>query len=77
MAMSRSIGGSSLTIVVADHDVALGDRLEPRDHAQRRRLAAARRADQHDELLVLDLERDALHRMEIGVVLVHLPDRYI
>ena len=41
---------------VADVDLAAGDFLEPGDHPQRRRFAAARRADQHDELAVGDLE---------------------
>ena len=30
--------------------------LEPRDHAERGRLAAARRPDEHDELAVVDLQ---------------------
>src|SRR4030088_125409 len=49
---------------VADPDVAARDVLEARNHAQRRRLAAARRADQGHELLVGNLEIDVLHRME-------------
>ena len=44
---------------VVDHPVADADRasaqlLEPRDHAQRRRLAAARGTDEHHELVVVD-----------------------
>ena len=39
-----------------DRDPALGDLLEPGDHAQERRLAAAGGADEDDELAVLDLE---------------------
>ena len=49
---------------VADGDLAVGDLVEPGDHAQDRGLAAARRADQHHELAVLDLQRhlaDGLH----------------
>ncbi len=42
-----------------DRDLAVGDVLEAGDHAQGRRLAAARRADQHDEFLVGDVEVDA------------------
>ena len=42
--MSRSFGGTRLTTRVADRDLALADLLEPGDHAQQRRLAAARRA---------------------------------
>ena len=49
--------------VAADPDLAAGDLLQPGDHAQRGGLAAAGRADQHDELLVGDLEVDAVHRL--------------
>jgi hypothetical protein len=60
---------------VADQDVARADRLEPGDHAERRRLAAARRADQHDEFLVADLEIDVLHGVHhVAVALVQIPD---
>lgn len=34
----------------AERDAALGDALQPRDRAQQRRLAAARRADQHADV---------------------------
>jgi hypothetical protein len=50
---------------VADGDLAAGDLLEPGDHAQQRGLAAARRADQHDELAVLDVEADVFHGGDI------------
>ena len=42
--------------LVVDEDIALVDRLQPGDGAQRRRLAAAGRAEQHDEFLVGDGE---------------------
>ncbi len=45
---------------VADHDAALADVLESGQHAQRRRLAAARRTDEHHELAVLDVEVHAV-----------------
>ncbi len=45
---------------VADHDAALADVLETREHAQRGRLPAARRADEHHELAVLDVEAHAV-----------------
>ena len=38
---------------VADHDVAAGDRNEPGDEVEGRRLAAARRSDEGDELAVI------------------------
>jgi hypothetical protein len=43
---------------------ARGDVLEPGDQAQQRRLAAARRADEHRELAVLDLEIDAVDDLD-------------
>ena len=43
---------------VADENVAGGRRVEPGDHPQKRRFAAARGADQHDELAVLDRKVD-------------------
>jgi len=59
MAMSRSLGGTSLTTSPPIADVAVADLLETGDHAQGRALAAARRPDQDDELLVGDVEIDA------------------
>ena len=45
----------------ADRPGALGHLLEAGDHPQQRRLAAARRADEHDELAVEDREIDVVH----------------
>ena len=50
------LGGDIVDAAVADVEVALGDLLQPGDHAQRRRLAAARRPHQHQELVVNDLQ---------------------
>ena len=58
--MSRSLGSMSLTSAAVDQDRAAADLLEPGDHAQQRRLAAARRADQDQELAVGDVEADAV-----------------
>ena len=55
---------------LADPHFAGSDLLEPRHHAQRRRLAAARGPDQDQELLVADLEVDVLHGVKAGVVLL-------
>ena len=46
---------------LADLEHALGDLLEPRDHAQRRRLAASGRPDEDHELAVADVEVDVVH----------------
>lgn len=37
--------------------------LQPRDHAQQRGFAAARRADQHDEFVILDMQRDVVQHL--------------
>src|SRR5712671_4278948 len=61
---------------IADADITAADVLEARNHAQRRRLAAARRADQGHELLVGNLEIDVLHGVEQRtIMLVELAER--
>jgi hypothetical protein len=60
---------------IADPDVAAGDVLQPCDHAQRRRFAAAGRADQRHELLVGDLQVDVLYGVEQrAIMLVELAE---
>ena len=56
----------------ADRDRAVRDLLEARDHPQRRRLAAARRADEDEELAVADVEREVVDGLD--AVVVHLVD---
>ena len=56
MAMSRSFGGRSFTTRSPMRSSPLVMLLEPGDHAQRRRLAAAGGADEHEELAVGDVE---------------------
>ena len=53
--LRREIGHLTL----ADPDAARVDLLEPGEHAQRCRLSGARRADEHEELAVGDLESSA------------------
>ena len=58
---------------VADAELTRRDGLEARDHAQGRRLAAARRADEHEELAVGDVEVEVDHGGHpVGVDLRHL-----
>ena len=59
----------------ADIDVAGGDFLEARDHAQRRRLAAAGRTDQHDEFVIRNVEVDAAHDFDVIEALDHVTQR--
>ena len=54
--MFRSFGSRSLTTLAADAQLALGDVLEAHDHCEQRRLPAARRADEDEELAVADGE---------------------
>ena len=60
----------------SDRDLAVADLLQPGDHAQQRRLAAARRADQHAEFAVGDVDVDAANHVRRAEVLVHRADRY-
>ena len=56
--------------LAADPQLAVGDVLEPGDHPQRRRLPAARRADEDHELAVGDVEVQLLDGLEaVGVAL--------
>ena len=66
--------------LVADHQRAVGDVLEPGHHAQRGGLAASRRADEHQQLAVGDVDREVLEpdvtvRVDLGEVL-HLHRRH-
>src|SRR5207237_4507305 len=63
--------------VAADRYVAAGDLFETGDHAQGRALAAARGPDQHDELLVRDVEVDAANGQDFVVFLDDLAQRYL
>ena len=66
MAISRFDGATSVTSRVADQDAAAGDALQPRDHAQHGRLAAAGGADEDDELAMRDVEVDAVDDLDVA-----------
>ena len=61
---------------IADRDVRRGDLFQPGDHAQQGRLAAARRADQHDELAILDRNRHAVQNFGPAERLSHVANLY-
>jgi hypothetical protein len=67
---SGSIGGRSFTTASPMRISPEVISSRPGHHAQGRGLAAARRADQHQEFLVADLEVDVLHGVEAVVVLL-------
>ena len=56
-------------ILSVEADLPLGERLQPGDHPHGRGLAAARRADQHDEFPVRGHETEVLDRRDGAVML--------
>ena len=67
------LGRHVVDLASADRDRAAGDLLQPRDHAQQGRLAAARRADQDDEFAVLDIDIDAVDNLYAAERLFDVP----
>jgi hypothetical protein len=61
----------------ADPDRAARDALEARDHAQERRLSASRRAHEHDELAVGDIDIHPVHDGDRPVGLAQRADFYL
>src|SRR5579875_601755 len=59
------VGPDSRDVPTADVDRSLGRLLEAGDHPQRRRLAAARRADDREELAPVDLEVEGSDRLQV------------
>src|SRR3989449_7747371 len=57
-----------------EEDVAAVRRLEAGDHPERRRLAAARAADERDELARADVERQPVHRGGPGEALADVAE---
>src|SRR5207244_9725601 len=62
------LGGNVVHHALADHDAAFADGLDAGEHAKRGRLTAARRTDEHHELLVLDLDVEVIDDGEVGGV---------
>ena len=56
--MPRSSGGTSLTRAVVEPDLAVVGVIEAGDQPQQRRLAAARRTEEGEQLALLDREAD-------------------
>ena len=67
-------------VVVVEEDATRRRLDEPVDHAHRRRLATARRTDEHTDLAVVDLEAEVVHGdVPVGIALrdVLEPDHQI
>jgi hypothetical protein len=60
--------------LAVDHDLAAGDLFQSGQHAQQRALAAARGADQHDELAIGDVEADAVDNLDLAVGLLDVAE---
>ena len=76
MAISRSLGARSLTTMPDDFDLAAGNVLEARYHAQQRRFPASRRADQNDEFAVGNVDGNSVQHFNAAIVLANISDRY-
>ena len=82
--MSRSRGSTWSIGGAGERDGAAGGQLEAGEHAQHRRLAAARRPEEHEELAVGDLEVEGVDRGDVAEALrdrleadpCHPPARY-
>ena len=70
--MSRLPGSDVVDDPVADQDPPVGHVLEPGEHAQRGRLAAARRADEHEELAVGDVDVEVVDGRGVVEALGHV-----
>jgi hypothetical protein len=72
------LGRDVVDELAVDEQLALGDVLEPGDHAQCRGLAAARRPDENHELLVVDGDVRVVDGADIALVdFADLPQLYL
>ena len=67
----RFAGGTYVTSLPCEQDAARGRLLEAGDHAQRRRLAAARRAEQREELALADPQVEIVDDGHVAEALGH------
>jgi hypothetical protein len=68
----RLYGGTRLTSIAVEHDLARGRLLEASDHLERRGLAAARRAEHREELATFDAEVGVLDGHEVTELLANV-----
>src|SRR4051812_45999708 len=72
--LGDGVARQPLDLGAVEDDAAHPRRHDARDRAQRRRLAGAVRADERDDLAFVDLERDALERLDRAVERVDVLD---
>ena len=72
MPMSRLFGGDARDVLAVDDDPARVGAVEAGDEPQRRRLAAARRPEQREELALAELDLDAVERLHGAEVAVEV-----
>src|SRR4051794_24811160 len=65
--LGHGVARQALDLRAVEHDPSGARRHDAGDRPQRRRLAGAVRADQRDDLTLVDLERDALERLDRAV----------
>ena len=70
-----AVRGHGRDVAPLEHDAALVGHLEAGDHAQRRRLPAAARSEQGEELALADRERDALDGSDPAEALADVLER--
>ena len=68
------VGRRAGDVVAVEQDAAVAGRLEAGEHAQQRGLAAAGGAKQREELVLADIERDAVDGGDPAEILRHLID---
>ena len=69
MLVGPLVGRQPGDVGAVDQDLALGRLLEAGDHPQRRRLAAAARAEQREELALADREAELVDGGEVAEAL--------
>ena len=75
MLTGRRFGEHGCDVLAVEQNAALVRHLEAGDHPQRRRLPAAARPEQREELAFADGERDVADRLSLAETLAHAFER--
>jgi hypothetical protein len=71
------VGRHALHVLAVDEDAPVGRHLEPGEHAQECRLAAARAAQQAEDFAAVDVQRNIVDRDELSELLRDVVDAYV